>query len=326
MPTLELKPTHKVVAAYYDNLAKFARLGIKHEGAVRSAFHELLEHCARQFDWKLVPEYAIKRKGQADAKADGALLDNYGLNHGLWEAKDSADDLDKEIKHKFSIGYPKQNILFWQPDRAVLYQNSERFYEADLTKPDDLVHVLTLFLEFAPPAIAEWEKAVEEFRDKVPQIGRMSSRINGRRVFKEETFTSHGCHSVKRQQRHRIETGIDLPSAWNQRLAATPAVAGKTRLHFSPRAARCVCGWLLLARVSETRANSRQQPELLASEAESKQTEGQGCYKRIAERWLASATILGTRPRQSRGCREEVASGLSNIERLCDHTPMKICA
>ena len=30
MPTLELKPTHKVVAAYYDNLEKFARLGIKH--------------------------------------------------------------------------------------------------------------------------------------------------------------------------------------------------------------------------------------------------------------------------------------------------------
>jgi predicted helicase len=171
MPTLELKPTHKVVAAYYDNLEKFAKLGIKHETAVRSAFHELLEHCARQFDWKLVPEFAIKRKGQADAKADGALLDNYGLNHGLWEAKDSADDLDKEIKHKFSVGYPKQNILFWQPDRAVLYQNGEQFYEADLAKPDDLVHILTLFLEFAPPAIAEWEKAVEEFKDKVPQIG-----------------------------------------------------------------------------------------------------------------------------------------------------------
>ena len=137
MPTLELKPTHKVVAAYYDNLAKFAKLGIKHEGAVRSAFQELLESCARQFDWKLVPEYAIKRKGQADAKADGALLDNYGLNHGLWEAKDSADDLEKEIKHKFALGYPKQNILFWQPDRAVLYQNGlprERF-EARARRP-----------------------------------------------------------------------------------------------------------------------------------------------------------------------------------------------
>ena len=91
-------------ATYYDALAKFAKLGVKHETAVRSAFQELLEHCARQFDWKLVPEYAIKRKGKPDAKADGALLDNYGLNHGLWEAKDSADDVNREIKHKFSVG------------------------------------------------------------------------------------------------------------------------------------------------------------------------------------------------------------------------------
>jgi hypothetical protein len=59
MPTLELKPTHKVVTAYYDNLAKFAKLGIKHETAVRSAFQELLERCASQFDWKLVPEWVI---------------------------------------------------------------------------------------------------------------------------------------------------------------------------------------------------------------------------------------------------------------------------
>jgi hypothetical protein len=69
MPTLTLKPAHKVVSAYYDSLAKFAKLGIKHETAVRSAFQELLEHCARQFDWKLVPEYRIKRKGQADASS-----------------------------------------------------------------------------------------------------------------------------------------------------------------------------------------------------------------------------------------------------------------
>ena len=69
MPSLTLKPTHKAVTAYYASLAKFAKLGIKHETAVRSAFQELLEHCARQFDWKLVPEYRIKRKGQADASS-----------------------------------------------------------------------------------------------------------------------------------------------------------------------------------------------------------------------------------------------------------------
>jgi hypothetical protein len=104
MPTLELKPTHKVVTAYYDSLAKFDRLGIKHETAVRSAFQELLESCARQFDWKLVPEYAIKRKGQPDARADGALVDNYNIDRGLWEAKDAKDNLAAAIKQKFKDG------------------------------------------------------------------------------------------------------------------------------------------------------------------------------------------------------------------------------
>jgi hypothetical protein len=171
MPDLELKPTHKVVTAYYDNLARFEKLGVKHEGAVRSCFQELLDHCGRQFDWKLVPEYRVKAKGGNQISIDGALLDKYGLPQGHWEAKDSADDLNEEIKNKFKAGYPKLNILFWQPDRAVLYQNSERHFEADLKKPDDLVHILKLFLEFAPPAIAEWEKAVEEFKDRIPQIG-----------------------------------------------------------------------------------------------------------------------------------------------------------
>src|ERR1035437_1580778 len=152
MPSLTLKPMHKAVVVYYDNLAKFAKLGIKYESA-------------------------LKRKGQADAKADGALLDNSGLRRGLWEAKDSADDLEKEIKNKFSIGYPKENILFWQPDKAVLFQNSERFYEADLTKPEDLVKILSLFLEFAPPAIAEWEKAVDEFKNRIPELGAQLGKL-----------------------------------------------------------------------------------------------------------------------------------------------------
>ncbi len=97
MPSLILKPTHKAVTAYYDSLAKFAKFGIKHETAVRSAFQELLESCARPFDWKLVPEYAIRRKGRAEAKADGALLDNYGrtLLICLLREEVSIDDLDK---------------------------------------------------------------------------------------------------------------------------------------------------------------------------------------------------------------------------------------
>ena len=171
MPSLSLKPNHKVVQAYYASLAKFAKLGVKHEGAVRTAFDTLLDHAAGSFGWKLVPTFAIPRKGAKPLFVDGALLDNFSLVHGHFEAKDTDDDLEKEIKAKFKIGYPQDNILFWQPERAVLYQQAERVYEADLTKPDDLVHLLQLFLEYAPPAIAKWEKAIEQFKDKVPELG-----------------------------------------------------------------------------------------------------------------------------------------------------------
>src|SRR5258706_11972641 len=124
MPQLQLKPTHKVVQDYYESLAQFAKLGIKHEGAVRSAFQTLLESCCRQFEWKLVPEFRTKGKAAAQVQVDGALLDNYGLVHGYWEAKDSADDLDEEIKAKFAAGsffvLLHQPVFHFRPPAATL--------------------------------------------------------------------------------------------------------------------------------------------------------------------------------------------------------------
>ena len=63
---LELKPTHEAVVAYYEALAKFDKLGVKHEGAVASAFEDLLEHCARLTGRVLIPKYSLKRKGAKD--------------------------------------------------------------------------------------------------------------------------------------------------------------------------------------------------------------------------------------------------------------------
>jgi predicted helicase len=137
---------------------------------VRTAFHNLLEAAARQFEWTLVPEYPLKRKHERPLKVDGALIDIFHLHHGFWEAKDSDDNLDNEIKTKFKAGYPRDNILFQAPERAVLFQNGERVFDADLTKPEQLVEVLRLFLEFAPPAFMEWEQAVDEFKIKIPEL------------------------------------------------------------------------------------------------------------------------------------------------------------
>ena len=179
MATLNLKPAHKAVVAYYEALARFGKLGVKHEGAVRSAFQTLLEHCARQVGRTLIPEYRLRTRTGKTVEPDGAIVDSLSqvLRYGLWEAKDTDDDLEKEIQSKFKAGYPRDNTLFQEPRRAILYQNGERFLEGDLSKPDQLVHVLDVFLGWRPPAFDAWEKAVEEFRLRVRELGENLARL-----------------------------------------------------------------------------------------------------------------------------------------------------
>jgi predicted helicase len=179
MTPFRLKPTHKAVAGYYEALTRFERLGVKHEGAVRSAFQTLLEHCARQAGRTLIPEYQLKRKGGRPIEPDGAIVDSLSqvLRYGLWEAKDTDDDLEREIRAKFKAGYPRDNIIFQEPKRAILYQNGEKLVDVDLAKPDQLVHVLDLFFGWQPPAFDQWERAVEEFKGRVQELGENLARL-----------------------------------------------------------------------------------------------------------------------------------------------------
>ncbi len=187
MPKLNLKSTHQPVKAYYKSLAEFERLGVAHEGAVRSAFQSLLESCGRQVQWTLVPEHSISLGRNRRIVIDGALIDAFNLTHGYWEAKDIHDDLPTEVQRKFAASYPSDNILFQTPKRAILWQNGERILDEDLTDPKRLVETLEAFFLYRPQAIAEWEEAVAQFKDKVPDIGRglaakiqQERRTNGR--------------------------------------------------------------------------------------------------------------------------------------------------
>lgn len=167
MPSLSLKPSHKPIKNYYEALDGYAKLGIVHEGAVLSAFQQLLESCGRQFQWTLVQQYAIKRSKKQPIRLDGALVDGFNLPRAYWEAKDSHDDLKKEVQKKFAVGYPKDNIIFQQPKRAILYQDGKLVMDVDITKDQELVDVVRQFFEYRAPAIAQWEKAAEEFGDRV---------------------------------------------------------------------------------------------------------------------------------------------------------------
>ena len=171
MPTLNLKSTHKPVKSYYAALDQFDQLGITHETAVRAAFQSLLEHCARQCGWTLVPEHAISTRRAKRIVVDGALIDNFRLTHGYWEAKDIDDDLPAEVDRKFAAGYPDDNILFQTPQRAILWQNGRMTLDADLTDAAQLIETLRTFFAYRPQEYAAWEEAVAQFKDRVADIG-----------------------------------------------------------------------------------------------------------------------------------------------------------
>jgi predicted helicase len=171
MQKLTLKPSHKHVKEYYESLRQFKSLNVTHETAVRSAFQNLLEARARQFDWKLVPEWPVKRSKARNLRVDGALLDEFRLAHGYWEAKDGADDLPKEVRKKLNLGYPSDNIIFQAPERAILWQDGRQVADEDITEPSALVKVLTRFFEYQPPAYAQWKQAVADFKSELPKLG-----------------------------------------------------------------------------------------------------------------------------------------------------------
>ncbi|MFQ3660254.1 MAG: type ISP restriction/modification enzyme, partial [Anaerolineae bacterium] len=167
MVDLSLKPTDKAVKKYYHDLAQKRQMHLIHEGSVAPIFADLLNDCARRFNYTLSEQYPHKR-----LRFDGAVLTEYKLRIGVWEAKDEADDLDAEIEKKFRQGYPKDNILFQTPSRAVLIQNGSRVGDFDLTRPDQLTRALEAFLSYRAPAFDQWERAVADFKARVPEIAR----------------------------------------------------------------------------------------------------------------------------------------------------------
>ncbi len=80
------------------------------------------------------------------------------------------DDLNTEIRKKINVGYPISNTLFEDTRRAVLYQNNKPVFEADLTSPKELTNVLDQFFHYAAPDIATFERAVQDFKESIPDL------------------------------------------------------------------------------------------------------------------------------------------------------------
>lgn len=173
-----IKPTHKAIQAFYAELEQYEKLGATNETEVRLAFATLLQHYAQQNNLTLICEKPLRTPQGTTIYVDGMLTDNnFGLPRGYWEAKDLHDNLDTAVRQKFEAGYPQDNILFTTQERAILYQDGQAVMDVGIADPDTFIRVLHTFFSYEQTDIANWERAVVEFKDKVPPLGKRAAAL-----------------------------------------------------------------------------------------------------------------------------------------------------
>ncbi len=161
--------THPAIKAYHAALAAYAAAGAAHEGAVETAFGNLLRDTAAPHGWTLIPKKEM-RAGVKRIIPDGTLQDGNFLFRGYWEAKDQDDDLDAEIVKKRKKGYPLDSTIFEDSQRAVLYQNGKEADRYDLTDAQAVADLLTAFLGHDRPNPEGFDAAVKAFGERVPEL------------------------------------------------------------------------------------------------------------------------------------------------------------
>ncbi len=158
----------------HEYLAELDRLkrtsGSTRETIVREAFKDLLKAWGRAQDLVFVAEYPMKTATKANISLDGALLHSIRTPLGYWEAKDEDDDLEAEIAKKFRRGYPRDNIVFSDDATASLWQAGAEVLRCDMTDTAQLEKLLKLFFGFERPEIADFRRAVEQFKADLPAV------------------------------------------------------------------------------------------------------------------------------------------------------------
>lgn len=167
----------RTIAAYYHTLRAFDQQGAATEGATRVAFQNLLAEAGRSRGLAVLAEQTISGANGRSIRLDGEIRDQFKIRRGVWEAKDTADDLDTEIRKKIAAGYPLKNTIFENTRRAVLYQDDQRALDVDITQAANLQRLLDQFFEYSEPQIQEFHRAVAEFRRQIPELARGLTEI-----------------------------------------------------------------------------------------------------------------------------------------------------
>lgn len=193
-----------LIQRYLNQLGDLRRVGgTSRESVVREAFKDLLKGWGRARDLIFVPEYGIETPTKQRRYVDGALLHELRVPFGYWEAKDEKDDLDEEIAAKFRRGYPQDNILFEDSRTLVLYQHRREVTRCPVDDVDRLQQALDLFFTYERPEIAEFRKAIGQFKADLPAVldalrGMIEEQHAASATFQAaaERFLAHGKKTI----------------------------------------------------------------------------------------------------------------------------------
>ena len=162
-------PSYPHIDQYRTRLKELIEFGgSDNEENIRPAFQNCLDSYCRDHREKLVlvPELTTSLSN----KPDGTVKDSLRMARGYWEAKDSHDDLDAEIQAKLNRGYPRDNIIFEDSQKAVLYQNGSMAMRVDMSRDGELHRLIRIFLDYELPEIEEFRKAQAEFKSDLPTV------------------------------------------------------------------------------------------------------------------------------------------------------------
>lgn len=167
--------SHLIVSNYLREIEETIRYGgSNNEATIRGAFIGLINAYAKPRELRLIPEKDLTGTEGKRIIPDGTLKDALRLDHGHYEAKDTKDELDREIERKIAKGYPTVNILFEDSHTAVLIQNGRETMRTEISGDraniDSLHHLLNAFVDFEPQVISNFRVAVRQFKVDLPQV------------------------------------------------------------------------------------------------------------------------------------------------------------
>ena len=193
MARITIHPDDRLLAQYYKTLKELRETQKDlTEGNMRRAFSALLTGLARRRHLTLVEERQTRSITTGRAiRTDGSLVDTWNRPYAHWEAKDSADNLDREIQSKIANGYPTDNIIFEDTINAVLVQDGDQVARTRINQRRNFAELLSQYLNYRADIYENFNQAVQSYGDQIRQIATQ---------LKDKIETAHADNSEFQRQ------------------------------------------------------------------------------------------------------------------------------